>query len=800
MFELYCLPSTPDPTSPSFVYPASLFSLDLGYALWYPEPHETGEPQIGDVGYINGGAFIRLFNVNESKPEHEVVFWKDETFIPTETPSPTVFRLDRRNRPVSNGHYHSRGVRKRDIGGSISAGVSEAIAALSTRYTCKETHGALLVLQSEGRSESVFEGRRLKRYIAQYHESWNEYVRDVLDHHVREEDIILVGGWVKTAADWAAMAFSNTSTKHHASLKGTVGGFMGIGLFGSRTRKQSGARSYRTGTEYSKSDHDTHSDLPRDQSMFIKRYKIKRRLIVLKTIVAGAGHHTLPDPDNEDRGRGLAALDDISVGDGDDGLRLREYKIVDPLDVLLDYILEVSGAEVAVACDQDLESILGIDMWPVDLSTYLRRVQPPVEVQNRHGAISVSELLSRQQLKPADRRAISAADVSDWPNISYEHAASSEISPVQFTEDPELSRLFPTKWRYLRCDPPPNTPPTDGLVLPAFAISRDGKLLALLEDHAIRVRRLSDGLMVQEILHADRPGSFSSICFSPDSRKLMTGSTDMTATIWDVRSGNPAAHLVGHQSPVNHVAYLADGIRVATAAGNSSLRFWDARTGAPICHFPLSRRIDRLLLSADGSRLAISMERSVALFDTTSGKPLVRLGVISTPSFGDVQGAALSPHGDRLVILGLDEAGNSGNIYDTTSCRLTATLERLGRTLVSAVFSPEGDEFATTGETVGLCVFWDVATGAISNKRQMLSSKSAVAYSPDGRFLATGGGADGSEVRAWSRDSDEVIVHYKPSGGKICHIEFLPDSRSLFTMSATGEACVWNVGDALRVR
>ena len=44
------------------VYRAGLSHLQFGDALWVPEPHSTGEVQIGDVGYISEGQFIRVFH------------------------------------------------------------------------------------------------------------------------------------------------------------------------------------------------------------------------------------------------------------------------------------------------------------------------------------------------------------------------------------------------------------------------------------------------------------------------------------------------------------------------------------------------------------------------------------------------------------------------------------------------------------------------------------------------------------------------------------------------------------------
>lgn len=46
------------------VYRNELRNLPYGDALWYPEPKPgSGVVQVGDVGYISHGAFIRLFNI-----------------------------------------------------------------------------------------------------------------------------------------------------------------------------------------------------------------------------------------------------------------------------------------------------------------------------------------------------------------------------------------------------------------------------------------------------------------------------------------------------------------------------------------------------------------------------------------------------------------------------------------------------------------------------------------------------------------------------------------------------------------
>ena len=112
----------PPSDAPYDVYPSSLAMLRYGYALWHPESHESGEPQIGDVGYTRKGAFIRLFNLNTSKPEHQVRgYWRKPLFEPSvPLPSGVFETLDRRKSLLAADHYRSRGVHQSELSGSVN--------------------------------------------------------------------------------------------------------------------------------------------------------------------------------------------------------------------------------------------------------------------------------------------------------------------------------------------------------------------------------------------------------------------------------------------------------------------------------------------------------------------------------------------------------------------------------------------------------------------------------------------------------------------------------------------------------
>ncbi|EKM59084.1 uncharacterized protein PHACADRAFT_249277, partial [Phanerochaete carnosa HHB-10118-sp] len=176
-----------------------------------------------------------------------------------------------------------------------SAGTNVSVG-LSTEYTCKAAQGAVLALKSQAYAESIFDNLVLKKYIIRNHDKWYAYVKGVLGQDIKPEAIVVVHGWVKTEADWTAAAFSNTSTSSSVSLEGQVGGVAGLDMGTSHTSSMTGPTMQRQGEYLEDTSIPRPVETKRDQSVFVRRLKMRRRFGFLKKIVAGAGYHQLPDP------------------------------------------------------------------------------------------------------------------------------------------------------------------------------------------------------------------------------------------------------------------------------------------------------------------------------------------------------------------------------------------------------------------------------------------------------------------------------------------------------------------------
>src|SRR5207249_1013979 len=79
-------------------------------------------------------------------------------------------------------------------------------------------------------------------------------------------------------------------------------------------------------------------------------------------------------------------------------------------------------------------------------------------------------------------------------------------------------------------------------------------------------------------------GFVMSASFSPDGTRIITGSEDGTAKVWDARTGTPRLQLEGINSP-RCASFSPDGTWMVTGGGEpqkpGEATVWDARTGMP---------------------------------------------------------------------------------------------------------------------------------------------------------------------------------------------------------------------------
>jgi len=66
------------------------------------------------------------------------------------------------------------------------------------------------------------------------------------------------------------------------------------------------------------------------------------------------------------------------------------------------------------------------------------------------------------------------------------------------------------------------------------------------------------------------------LAWSPDGRRMVSGSRDRTVQVWDAATGNRLGSHAGHSDQVKAVAWSSDGGRIASAGNDGTVQVWQA--------------------------------------------------------------------------------------------------------------------------------------------------------------------------------------------------------------------------------
>lgn len=297
--------------------------------------------------------------------------------------------------------------------------------------------------------------------------------------------------------------------------------------------------------------------------------------------------------------------------------------------------------------------------------------------------------------------------------------------------------------------------------------------------------------MLRTTLGEDLRIPIHTLAFSSDAKTIVAANPNGEIRIWDTNTGaEVSVFSTGHTRKFGALAFSPDSTLLASGHINTIV-LWDARTFTQ-----LSNRVDTnawinaVGFSPDGSTL--NSVKSFSFKKRTRG-PFIKEGVLSTLSLWDTR------TGDKLSDLPVESylgelpklSGMQNSSSSTTGAIGVVVFSQNGSMLATALNSKKATEDYRF--TVHL---WNIPHRTVNlTLKGHTDSLSALAFTPNGRTLASGG--DDGTIRLWEASTGTEILNLQ--SGKISALTFSMDGKILASIDKAFSIQLWDVatGDKL---
>jgi hypothetical protein len=297
--------------------------------------------------------------------------------------------------------------------------------------------------------------------------------------------------------------------------------------------------------------------------------------------------------------------------------------------------------------------------------------------------------------------------------------------------------------------------------------------------------RLNDLVTGREAPDLGERLAFRQAVWSPDGSIAALRTSDGALLLWEPGGGAPR-RLVPPEDAAFLTAFSGDGKLLASGGKQGEFRLHSV-TGEEIRTVRLEGKASvPLAFAPDGRFLVVGTDAGMVLVDPLTGKE--RLVLEGADHWAPLP--VLTPDGRRLIMARGDltlQSWDSG----TGKVRRSLSLETEAKTLA---VSPDG-AVAAVGDKEGVLRFYHLGSGKVLHWHRIEGGVACLAYSPGGKLLACGGNF--GSVLLLDPGSGRERGRLDAHGALVSAVAFSPDGKFLLTASDDTTALVWDVSAVL---
>jgi len=373
----------------------------------------------------------------------------------------------------------------------------------------------------------------------------------------------------------------------------------------------------------------------------------------------------------------------------------------------------------------------------------------------------------------------------------------------------------------------------------ARAMSPDGIRLALTSGSAVEIWNTKSGELLSRV--KAHTHLISSCAWSPNGDRLVTGSWDSTARVWDAETLKTEDESPRHKREVDFIAVSPDRSTVASGSDDGTVKLWNVETGdlqetlshygavtgvaykganylystayeeRPFIHrwdvrsgfesakVPLESLAVAMDLSPDGQWIAcLCADQSLRLWNTEQqsfSADIRGIGGMFEKSL-----CTFAPDSRRLFSVVPRNRLWVFDVVERQECFRTAEWindtkgSELASCLRAAAFSPDGARVVAPVKGGDLQIYFSATGQQGVRLRARGRDIWTVDWSPDGRLIAAGG--DERVISVWEADSGELWTRLSGHIHRVNHCAFSPVGQRLASVSLLDQQTfIWDVNE-----